>query len=211
MPKTQPFNEHTVEYEEWFTTNRAAYESEIEAVRRMVPAGGTGLEVGVGTGKFAEPLGITLGIEPSASMRDVARRRGIRTASGVAEALPVVDGYFDFVLMVTVLCFFEDPGKALLETQRVLKPGGSIVIAFIDRDSPLGRKYDEKKGDTVFYKDANFLSAAEVTSHLEEAGFDNPRFVQTIFHSHKESDEVQPVREGHGDGVFVVVKAEKKV
>ena len=211
MPKTQPFDVHTDEYEEWFTTNRAAYESEIEAVRQMLPTGGTGLEVGVGTGKFAQPLGITLGVEPSESMRSMARMRGIRIASGVAEALPVISERLDFVLMVTVLCFFEDARQALLETYRILRPGGSIVIGFIDRDSPLGRKYDEKKGDTVFYKDASFLSAAEVAAHLKDVGFEEPRFVQTIFHSYKDSDEIQPVREGHGKGVFVVVRAEKKV
>jgi SAM-dependent methyltransferase len=210
MPRTQPFDEHTTEYEEWFTKNRAAYESEIEAVRRMLPTDGTGIEVGVGTGKFAGPLGITIGIEPSQSMRDVAYRRGIRIVSGVAEALPVVGACLDFVLMVTVLCFFEDVGKALRETHRILKPGGSIVVAFIDRDSPLGGKYDENKGNTVFYKDANFLSTAEVSGLLKNAGFHKLRFVQTIFASHKESDAIQPVKEGHGEGVFVVVKAEKK-
>jgi len=210
MPKTQPFDENTTEYDDWFTKNRAAYESELQAVRGMLPDEGRGLEIGVGTGKFADPLGITLGIEPSRSMGDVARKRGIRISAGVAEALPVADGRLDFVLMVTVLCFFSDVDSALREVYRVLKIGGTVIIAFIDRESPMGRKYDAGKGDSLFYADANFLSAHEVAVHLEKAGFTNLRFVQTIFYSYKESDEIQPVREGHGEGVFVVVRAEKE-
>lgn len=210
MPKTQPFDDNTAVYDEWFTRNQSAYESEIRAVRGMLPDGGCGLEIGVGTGNFAVPLGISLGVEPSRSMGEVARRRGISVSAGTAEALPVSDERLDFVLMVTVLCFFNDVSGALKEVHRVLKKGGSVIIAFIDRDSPLGIKYDEGKADSLFYRDARFLSADEVSSHLVKAGFTNLRFVQTIFGSYKDSDEVQPVKEGHGDGVFVVVRGEKK-
>ena len=209
MLKTQPFDDYTSEYEDWFTKNRAAYESELEAVRRLLPEGGTGIEIGVGTGKFAGPLGITMGIEPSESMRDVAINKGIRVSAGVAEELPVASDSVDFVLMVTVLCFFKEVDKALQEAYRVLKPGGAIVIAFIDRDSALGKKYDEGKGETLFYKDATFFSAQEVGAFLKGAGFQDLTFVQTVFRSHKEAEQVQPVREGHGEGVFVVVRGKK--
>lgn len=38
---------------------------------------GNGLEVGIGTGRFAIPLGITTGIEPSAAMAAIAAKSGI--------------------------------------------------------------------------------------------------------------------------------------
>ena len=47
--------------------------------------------------------------------------------------------------MVTVICFFDDVRKAFREVFRVLKPSGTLVVAFIDRASPLGKKYDERK------------------------------------------------------------------
>lgn len=209
MAKTQPFDAHTTEYENWFTKNRAAYESEIEAVRRLLPKEGSGLEVGVGTGLFAKPLGIPFGVDPSASMREVARERGIQVSAGLAEDLPIADKSLDFLLMVTVICFFKDVGKAFEEAHRVLRPGGALVVAFIDRASPLGKKYEEGKTETMFYRDAVFRSADEVAGLLEKAGFQDLSFVQTIFTYHKETDGLQPVREGHGDGVFAVVRGIK--
>ena len=209
MAKTQPFDAHTLEYENWFTKNRAAYESELEAVRRLLPKKGTGLEVGVGTGLFAKPLGIPFGVDPSASMREVARERGIGVLAGLAEDLPIGDQSMDFLLMVTVICFFRDVARAFQEAHRILKPGGALVVAFIDRASPLGKKYDEGKTETMFYKDAVFRSADEVAGLIKGAGFKDLSFVQTIFTYHKETDGLQPVRKGHGDGVFVVVRGIK--
>ena len=209
MAKTQPFDVHTSEYENWFTKNRGAYESELEAVRLFLPEEGVGLEVGVGTGLFAKPLGIPFGVDPSSSMREVARQRGIRVSAGLAEELPVMSQSVDFVLMVTVICFFRDPGKAFQEAYRVLKPGGAIIIAFIDRASPLGKKYDEGKGETMFYKEAVFRSGEEVAALLEGAGFQDLSFVQTILTHHRESEGIQPVLEGHGEGVFAVVRGVK--
>jgi len=68
------------------------YLSELEAVRSMLPVDGTGIEIGVGTGRFAAPLGIKLGLEPSKSMASLARQRGIEVVEGEAEALPFEDG-----------------------------------------------------------------------------------------------------------------------
>ena len=68
MAITKPFDEHIEEYENWFEINRFAYESELLAVKALLPQSGNGMEIGVGSGQFSEPLGIRLGIEPSAKM-----------------------------------------------------------------------------------------------------------------------------------------------
>jgi hypothetical protein len=52
----------------------------------MLPEGGTGIEIGVGTGRFAAPLGIKVGVEPARAMGEIARReRGIEVVAGVLE------------------------------------------------------------------------------------------------------------------------------
>jgi len=80
--------EHFVnEYEEWFLKHKFAYLSELKAVKALLPEG-RGVEIGVGTGRFAVPLKIKIGVEPSKRMGKIARRRGILVIEGTAENLP---------------------------------------------------------------------------------------------------------------------------
>ncbi len=90
MNRNNVFDTYTEEYEEWFNKNKFAYLSEIEALKKVIPAG-KGLEVGVGTGRFAEPLGIDIGVDPSENMLKIAKLRGIKTFQGYGENLPFKD------------------------------------------------------------------------------------------------------------------------
>ena len=208
MAKTGAFDSQVDRYEGWFEKNSLAYESQVEAVRSVLPSG-NGVEIGVGTGRFAVPLGIKLGVDPSEAMREVARKKGIDVVHGVAEDLPFPDESQDFVLMVTIICFFDSVPDAFREVYRVLKPEGTLIVAFIDRETPTGKFYDANKGDSAFYQEATFYSAAEVKAMLKEAGFASTSFVQTIFGDPRELTEIEPVREGTGEGVFCVGKATK--
>lgn len=209
MPKIEPFDKHVDQYERWFEENRFTYESELEAVRALLPEDGKSIEIGVGTGRFAVPLGIELGVEPSQAMRAVAQKHGLTVVAGVAEALPFDNALFDLALMVTTLCFLDDIPAAIREAYRVLKPGASLVIALIDRNSPLGREYERLKTEDVFYKEATFYSTDEVIVYLKAAGFKDFAFTQTIFQGLQEGQENQPVKEGYGEGSFIVVRAMK--
>jgi hypothetical protein len=55
-PKTEPFVLYYRRYDDWFERHRAAYLSELLAIRALLPWEGRGLEIGVGTGRFAGPL-----------------------------------------------------------------------------------------------------------------------------------------------------------
>jgi ubiquinone/menaquinone biosynthesis C-methylase UbiE len=99
--------------------------------------------------------------------------------------------------------------RAFSEALRILKPGGSLVVAFLDRDTPIGKVYDANKSDSAFYQEATFYSAAEVKAMLEGAGFASTSFIQTIFKDPTEMTELEPVKEGTGEGVFCIGKAIK--
>jgi len=207
MPKTAPFEEHTDRYERWFEIHDDAYQSELNALRRLVPTTGRGIEIGVGSGRFAAPLELDIGIDPAGAMLERARERGIDAVRGVAEALPVRDGRFDTALIVTTICFVDDIPRTLAEADRILTPTGSLVIGYIDKDSPVGRQYQEKKAQNPFYRDATFVSTDELVDALEAAGFTDFEFVQTIYHWLEEIDGPEPIEDGYGDGSFVGIKA----
>ena len=78
MPKTAPFEKFSKEYEEWFERFEKVYQAELSAVKKLLPSFKNGIEIGVGSGKFALPLGVKEGIEPSFSMAEIARKKGIK-------------------------------------------------------------------------------------------------------------------------------------
>jgi len=205
-PRNVVFDQHHRRYEEWFATHVAAYYSELLAVRALLPCAGDGLEVGVGTGRFAAPLGVRVGIDPSAAMLEQARLRGIRVVHGVAERLPFADESFDYGLIVTTLCFVDDAEAMLREARRVIKPDGCLVVGFIDRESSLGQYYLAHQAESVFYRDATFYSADEVESLMRDCGFPCQVWVQTLFRPLPEIREIEPLRPGRGAGAFVVVR-----
>lgn len=206
MPKTAPFDAHPDRYDDWFDRHEAAYQSELSALRAAWPEAGEGLEVGVGTGRFAAPLGIECGVDPSPEMRKRARDHGIAVKDGVAEELPYPDERFDGVLMTTTLCYLDDPEVAFREALRVVRPGGAFVLGFIDRDGPLGEWYEEKRGESAFYEPTQFHTGREVIRLLETTGFEEIQAWQTLFSDPETMAEPDPVREGHGEGGFVVLR-----
>jgi SAM-dependent methyltransferase len=207
MPRIGPFEAHSREYEEWFSRNSYVYRSELRALAHFTPAAGEGLEVGVGSGRFAQPLGVQVGVEPSRRMRGLAESRGIRVFDGVAESLPFPDARFDFALMVTTICFVDDPARSFQEVRRVLRPAGVFVLGFVDRDSPLGLLYQRRKEQNLFYREATFYGASEVVALLLRSGFEQPQIIQTVFGELEEIRCVQSFEEGYGQGGFVVMRA----
>ncbi len=206
MPGVNAFEQHVEQYEEWFMDHPLVYVSELHAIRELLRTGGKGVEIGAGTGRFAVPLGIFTGVEPSPAMGILAKRRGVDVIQGVAEKLPFGDAEFDAVLMVTTVCFLDDMDAAFGEACRILKPGGFFIVGFVDRDSPLGKLYESKKERSAFYKDATFYSVDDILSPMKQAGFSDFAFRQTIFRPLEEIEEVEPVQEGYGKGSFVAVR-----
>ncbi len=211
MAKTKPFDEHAAQYEDWFERNTLAFESELRAIREQLPKpkNNNGIEIGLGSGRFAAPLGIKIGVEPSKEMRDLAKQKGIDAIDGIAENLPFEDSQFEFALMVTTICFIDDIKTVFREAYRILRPGAFLIIGFIDKESHLGRTYQRNKEESVFYRIATFYTVAEIVDNLKKVGFKNFNFTQTIFHTLSELKDIDPIKEGYGEGSFVVIRAIK--
>ena len=209
MPRIEPFEKYSEKYEDWFERNEFVYKSEIQAIKELLPKMKKGIEIGVGSGRFAVPLGIKTGVDPSPRMREIAQQKGVKVIDAVAEELPFENSQFELVLMVTTICFVDNLGLAFREIYRILKPDGYLMIGFVDRDSSLGKLYQQHKENSLFYKIATFYSTKEVVYNLSKVGFKEFDFRQTIFHSLNEIKNIEPVKENYGEGSFVVIRARK--
>ncbi len=205
------FEKNRERYEKWFENYKAVYESELNMLKSVLPPFDRALEIGVGSGRFAYPLGIKEGVEPSEKMAEIARARGIKVYPGFAENLPFRDEQFDLVLIAVTICFVNDPEKTLEEAYRVLKREGKVAVAIVDRETPIGLEYLKKKERGEFYRNVNFFSTEELHSMLKSKSFDVKETYQTLFaNSIDDIKEPQDFSKGYGEGGFVVVIGEKR-
>ncbi len=208
MARIESFEKYSKKYDEWFIKNKNIYLAELNAIKSLIPSDKFGIEVGVGTGRFALPLGIKVGVEPSKKMAEISRKQGIKVYEGVAEKLPIGDKIFDFVLLVTTICFVDDLTKSLKEAYRVLKNNGFILIGFVDKESELGKRYQLRREKSKFYKDATFYSVKEVINILRKTNFKDIIIKQTVFTNQTHSLDF--IEDGYGKGSFIIIKANKK-
>jgi SAM-dependent methyltransferase len=109
-----------------------------------LPPGARLLDVGCGTGATLEHLaGLgyrAAGLDPSELLLERARRRNPRLelVRGRAERLPWPERSLDGVLCECVLSLLEQPGRALDEFRRVLRPGGHLVLSDLYRRGAAG-------------------------------------------------------------------------
>ncbi len=102
------------------------------------------LDVACGTGVLArtalERAASVTAIDRNPGMLEVARNlsQDVHWRQALAEELPFEPKSFDAVLSQFGLMFFDDRARALREMWRVLKPGGSLVVAVWGKlgDSP---------------------------------------------------------------------------
>ncbi len=210
-PSFAVFDREAARYDAWFESERgrALFESEVHCLRQ-VSAGlpRPWLDVGVGTGRFAQALGIDMGVDPAPSALRYADKRDVKVLPSLGEALPFGDGEFGAVFIIVTLCFADDPAALLREARRVVSKEGSVVLGIVPAESSWGRFYRERAAvGHLFYSQARFFTLAELAQLARGAGLRPERSASTLFQEPGRSQyEVEPPREDEdGSAGFVAM------
>jgi SAM-dependent methyltransferase len=208
-----PFDDLALEYDSWFDQKGSLiFSIELKAFGQLLSSlPKPWLEIGVGSGRFAQALGIDTGIDPSSNLLQMARRRGINAFLGRGEQELFDEESFGTVFLIVTLCFLDSPLDVLSEAKRILKPSGKLVLGLVLRDSPWGRFYRQKMGEGHrFYKYATFYRYDEVVRLLSQAGFVTERTVSTLFQRPGEVQHSEEPKEGYfPDAGFTIIVAGK--
>lgn len=209
MSQENVFDLFSTEYDNWFDTNQVIFETELNVLKASIGTFSNACEVGVGTGRFAQKLGIKTGIEPSKEMSKIAESRGINVYNGYGESIPLLDSSFDLILMNTVICFLSDIPKTLKEVWRILIPDGRLVVGMLVKNSPLGIEIEKNKAHDKFFKNANLRTVEDIIMMIKENGFDFLSIKQTL--TNPALQKTEEFSEGYSTGNFVVITAIKKI
>ena len=207
-PQPGPFDSLAAKYDSWYDgKGRVAFEIELAALRPLLAElPKPWLEVGVGTGRFAQALGIPLGIDPSPALLARARQRGIEVLYGEGEELVFRAGSFGTVFLLTTWAFLDDPPKVLRQCRRVLKTDGRLVNAYLDRDGKWGASYaDRGRQGHPLFSHAHFERYEDVKRLTEQAGFEVLKTVSTLFQGPGATVATEEARPGFVRGASFVV------
>jgi ubiquinone/menaquinone biosynthesis C-methylase UbiE len=142
------------------------------------------IEIGAGNGRnFAHyPATVTevLAVAPEKRLRESAARAAadarvpIRVVDGVADRLPADDASCDAGVASLVLCTVPDPGAALAELRRVIRPGGELRFYEHVVSHRRARAQLERALDATIYPHlaGGCHLARDTLAAIERAGFE---------------------------------------
>ena len=197
-------------YDAWFEQEGSfIFDSEVKALQQVLPSlPRPWLEVGTGSGRFLQALGIDFGLDPSGKLLEIARDRNASVFQGAGEQMPFKSSILGAVFLITSLCFVTSPGEVLRETARLLKDEGKLVLGTILRESSWGQLYQKKKeSGHHLYQHATFYSYDELNNLLKQAGFYQEKVTSTLRQNPGEVNHIELPHPGFSphDGFTVVL------
>jgi len=210
-PKVSAFDSKALEYESWFEDEgKLIFATEVQAFQQILPLlSRPWLEIGAGSGRFAQALGISIGLDPSIELLKIAKSRGINAFLGKGEAAPFRDGTFGTAFLIVTLCFVDSPLAVFKEVDRILKDNGKIVLGLVLRESPWGKLYQHKKKlGHHFYKHALPYSFAELEALLVQVSFSIEAVISTLFQKPENVKNMESPQQGYSPSAgFTVIMA----
>jgi len=211
--RASPFDSLASDYDAWFEgEGKTIFAIEVWAFRELLPLlPKPWLEVGVGSGRFAQALGIETGVDPSIKLLEMARRRGITAFLSRGEQQLFDEESFGTVFLIVTLCFVDSPLGVLKEAHRILIPGGKVVLGLVLKESPWGKFYQQKKKEGHrFYRYATFHRYDEVVELLQKAGFSIEKVVSTLFQEPGDVKRMELPQKGYSSNAgFTIIIAKK--
>ncbi len=229
------FDEYAGEYDAWFMKNSNVLASEAALVAATLKDAPLPiLSVGCGSGLFEDimrreyGIEINYGVEPSSGMAEIAEKRGITVEVTTGEDFDYPKGKYSTIMFNGSPSYITDLGGILHKVYEALPDNGRVILIDVPKESSYGIMYNLAKAlgtwdhpllegvfppnpyPIEFVNVANWRTTKEKTLLLEECGFRNLRYLQTLtthpLYSDGKSEE--PV-EGYDKGDYVAVIAEK--
>jgi ubiquinone/menaquinone biosynthesis C-methylase UbiE len=156
------------------------------------------LDLGSGTGAYSDWLAETfdatvIGVEPSARMRAVAERKHahprVSYLDGSAEAIPLPDDACDAALLSYVVHHVADRDTCAAELDRVLRPGGSVLVRGTLRESVPGVPW------LAYFPEARPLAERQMVSRRELADMFTGRGFELVHSEVVEQENAPSLRE----------------
>jgi SAM-dependent methyltransferase len=213
--RISPFNSLALEYDSWFDREGSLiFSVEVQAFRELLPSlPKPWLEIGVGSGRFAQALGIETGVDPSINLAEMAERRNVTVFLGRGEEALFGEESFGAVFLIVTLCFLDSPLEVLKEINRIIVSDGKLVLGLVLKESPWGQLYQQQKEEEHrFYRYANFYSCDEVVRLIVQADFMTENIISTLFQRPGEVHRMEYPREGYfPDAGFTIIVASKRL
>src|SRR6056297_3944594 len=233
--KSLSFDQYANKYDAWFMENENLLKSEVALVAHALGNPGRTLSIGCGSGLFEYFLKkyfnieVNEGIEPSESMTEIARKRGMEVRIGTAEESSYGEEEYGTILFNGTPSYISDINTAFEKAYYALKKGGRIIVIDVPKEGSFAMLYNLAK--TVgnwedelfrgikpasvypieFVKDANWRTTGEKVELLRQAGFDHIEYAQTLTrHPLYVNESFEEPQEGYEKGDYVAIVADRK-
>ena len=127
------FDQYAAKYDAWFLENPNVLLSEVKLAAHCLRDAGRVFSVGCGSGLFEkilkEDFGIEVreGLEPSAGMAEIARKRGMTVSVTTAENYDFGTERYDTILLNGTPSYITDLKSVFEKAYAALRPGGRIL------------------------------------------------------------------------------------